>query len=65
MDMKNVTDKNCTVMLDGDELIKRNQTSNKTVIKQKTMNGLYPVRLDDSLQLEDEFTGIDAEACVE
>lgn len=62
VDMKSVTDKNCTVTFDGDEVIIRNKSTNKTLIRQRSVNGLYPVKLEDLLQLGDDFVGIaDAE----
>ena len=61
IDMKSITDKNCTVTFDGDEVIIRNKSTNKTLIKQCNVNGLYPVRLEDLLQLGDDSAGATAE----
>jgi hypothetical protein len=58
VDMKRVTDKTCTVTFDGDEVIIRNKSTNKAVIKQRSVNGLYPVRLEDLFQLAAEFAGM-------
>jgi hypothetical protein len=59
VDIKSVTDKTCTVTFDdGDEVIIRNQSTNKAVIKQRSVNGLYPVRLEDLFQLAAEFAGM-------
>jgi hypothetical protein len=49
------TDKTCTVTFDGDEVITRNKSTNKAVIKQRSVNGLYPVRLEDLFQLAAEL----------
>jgi hypothetical protein len=57
VDMKSVTAKNCTVTFDEDEVIIRNKSTNKTLIRQRSVNGLYPVRLEDLLQLGVEFAG--------
>jgi hypothetical protein len=57
VDMKSVTDKNCIVTFDGDEVIIRNKSTNKAVIKQRSVNGLYPVKLKDLRQLGAEFVG--------
>ena len=49
IDMKSITDKICTVTFDGDEVIIRDKVSNKTLIKQRSVNGLYPIRIHDLL----------------
>ena len=49
IDMKSITDKNCTVKFDGDEVIIRDNVSNKTLIKQRSVNGLYPIIIHDLL----------------
>ena len=60
--MKRGTDKKWTVTFDGDEVIISNKSANKTLIRQRSVNGLYPVKLEDLLQLGDDFAGIaDAE----
>ena len=52
VDMKSITDRGCVVTFDNDEVVIRNKTTNKTLIRQRSVNGLYPVRLEDLLQLE-------------
>ena len=49
IDMKSIVDRNCTVTFDGDEVIIRDKASNKTLIKQRSVNGLYPIRIHDLL----------------
>lgn len=61
IDMKSITDKNCSVTFDGDEVMITNKSTNKTLIRAKSINGLYPIRLEDLLLLGDEFAGTAAE----
>ena len=54
MDMKSITDKNCTVTFDEDEVVIRNKSTGKTLIRQRSINGLYPVSIEDLLKLGNE-----------
>ena len=63
IDMKSITDKNCTVTFDGDEVIIRDKASNKTLIKQRSVNGLYPISMHDLLGMgEPSITACATEA---
>ena len=52
--MKSITDKNCTITFDEDEVVIRNKSTGKTLIRQRSINGLYPVSIEDLLKFGDE-----------
>ena len=49
VDMKSITDKNCTITFDEDEVVIRTKSTGKTLIKQRSINGLYSVSIEDLL----------------
>ena len=54
VDMKSITDKHCTATFDEDEVVIRNKSTGKALIRQRSINRLYPVSLEDLLELGDE-----------
>ena len=54
VDTKSITDKNCTMTFEEDEVVIRNKSTGKTLIRQRSINGLYPVSIEDLLKLGDE-----------
>ena len=54
VDMKSITGKNCTITFDEDEVVIRNKSTGKTLIRQRSINGLHPVSIEDLLKLGDD-----------
>ena len=51
VDIKSITDKNCTITFHEDEVVIRNKSTGKTLIRQRSIHGLYPVSIEDLLKL--------------
>ena len=59
MDMKSITNKNCAVTLDEDnKVIIRYKSTSKTLIRQRCINELYPVSIEDLLLVDEPSAAV-------